>query len=493
VGNWIEAAKTSRSKCVTCDQVIAKGTPRLSEETHDIGIPTLIQRYYHPRCALATVPDVLRRALTDLRGDVVIEDRAEIDAKLAKRLALETANREERYEAQLAAEREAHLPKVALDPVTFQLTEQLLDDPGDPGALAVLADQLQANDDPRGELIAVQLALAAAGPRVELLADDDDDEEDDDEPLDARDVEIKRQLRRRKVLLHRFALPIDPNDRCAWGIGFVRRLELIAKTNTRLSAMAAIWRNPSVRLLSELQVTFVSEHDSTWSARLVDLVPPSLRRLELGRAAGQPLPGLHELVAVLPRLDSLSLVGRAEVEQLAHPTLRRLELGITGASGQSELASMILRLSTQRLPGLTELALRPSRPQDTREICDALATSGWLRRLTQLGIHGGECDAIMLLEPGLAKRRLARLDLTGTPVRIALRDQLAKLAEELVAPDLVVPEVAAGEGVFVAHRNKPEWGRGRVIRRFEGKLEIEFPTAGTKVFKADAPFLQILD
>jgi ferredoxin len=60
VANWIEAAKTSRSKCVTCGNVIEKGTPRLSEETREIRIPTLIHRYYHLRCALAVVPDVLR-------------------------------------------------------------------------------------------------------------------------------------------------------------------------------------------------------------------------------------------------------------------------------------------------------------------------------------------------------------------------------------------------------------------------------------------------
>ena len=42
MGNWIEPAKTSRSKCVTCDKTIIEGTARLSEETRDIGIPTLI-------------------------------------------------------------------------------------------------------------------------------------------------------------------------------------------------------------------------------------------------------------------------------------------------------------------------------------------------------------------------------------------------------------------------------------------------------------------
>jgi hypothetical protein len=494
VGNWIEPAKTSRSKCVTCDKPIEKGAPRLSEETHDIGIPTLIQRYYHLRCALATAPDVLRRALADVRGDLVIPERVELEAKLEEKLAFEAAKRREKYDAAVAAEREANIPKQSLDPVTFQLTEQLLDNPEDPGALAVLADQLQSTSDPRGELIAVQLALAAAGPRADLL-DDDEDEADDEhaDALDDRDREIIRQLKRRRVLLERFALPIDPNDRCFWGVGFVRRLELIAKTNTRLSAQVAIWRNPSVRLLSELHVTFVSDHDSTWTARLVDLVPPSLRRLELGRAPSQPLPGLHDLVAVLPRLSSLSLVGQAELEHLAHPTLTRLELGLTGATGQTEIASMILRLQPKKLPGLTELALRPVLAADTRLICDALVTSGWMRRLKHLAFHNAHADSLVLLEPALVKRKLARLDLTGTPVRAGFRDQLAKLAKELVTPDLVAAEVTATAGAYVLHTNKPEWGRGRIVRRFDGKLEIEFPEGGTKVLKADAPFLQVVE
>lgn len=99
----------------------------------------------------------------------------------------------------------------------------------------------------------------------------------------------------------------------------------------------------------------------------------------------------------------------------------------------------------------------------------------------------------MLLEPALAKHRLEHLDLTGTPVRAALRDTLAKLTKVLVMPDLAAGDTSARGGAYVLHRNKPEWGRGEVVRRFDGKLEIEFPNAGTKILKADAPFLKIDD
>jgi uncharacterized protein (TIGR02996 family) len=491
VSNWIEPAKTARSKCVTCDQIIDKGAPRLSEETSDIGIPTLIHRYYHLRCALATVPDVLRRALADIRGNVEIEDRAGLEAKLSERLAFETAKRREKYEAQLA-EREATAPVVASDPITLELTEQLLDDPDDPGALAVLADQLQGSGDPRGELIAIQLALAGA-PRSASLDDEDDDDGDPDYQPDPRDAEIRAQLRRRAVLFERLALPLDPNDRVVWGIGFLRRLELVGKTGTRLSDQIAIWRNPSLRLLAELQVTFAAEHDANWTSRLVDVIPKSLRRLELGRSTGHPLPGLHDLVASLPRLNALSIVGRPAFEKLAHPTLIRLELGLVKNAGQFDLGSIIPLLSKQKLPELTELAVHSTQPRDTSAICHALVSSGWLPRLTHLGIHGALGEGIELLADGLGTHKLTRLDLTRTPIRVTLRDKLAKLADEVIMPDVIVPEIAPGDtGVLVEHRNRPEWGQGRLIRRFEGKLEIEFEEAGTKVFKADAPFLRIL-
>jgi hypothetical protein len=49
-----------------------------------------------------------------------------------------------------------------------------------------------------------------------------------------------------------------------------------------------------------------------------------------------------------------------------------------------------------------------------------------------------------------------------------------------------------GDGeLWVEHANQPGWGRGKILRRFEGKLEIQFPKpVGKKVFKADAAFLR---
>ena len=430
MANWIEPAKTSRSKCVTCDKVIEKGTARLSEETRDIGIPTLIHRYYHLRCALAIVPDVLRRALDDVRDGVEIEGRSEIEAKLEQLLAAAAAKREERYAAQRVTP-EASVFKVVLDPKTSGLVDQLQDDPHDVATLAVIADQLQTLNDPRGELIALELALAA-DPRAAFVDDDDEEEEDDDERPDPRDVKIKKQFARRRTLRARFALPLDPTDRCEWGIGFVRRLELVAKTHARLTGLAPVWRNPSVRLLTELQVSFASEHDSTWTPLLAEVAPASLRRLEIGRSAKQPLPGLDAVLAVLPRLEALSLVGIAALEDLAHPTLSRLELGVTGGAGGTGLAAMIHALSPKKLPALTELVLRLARSNDTEDVCAELAGTKWLRQLTHLSLHNLRGDALGHLESGVGKHRLERLELFETLVDDVTRRMLDRCAREVV-------------------------------------------------------------
>src|SRR5262249_47266057 len=111
-------------------------------------------------------------------------------------------------------------------------------------------------------------------------------------------------------------------------------------------------------------------------------------------------------------------------------------------------------------------------------------------QLTHLSLHGGQLSArgIAALGYGLGDRRLTRLELSGRPLPALLNEQLAEVCEELVSADVIAPEPVEP---WVEHANKPEWGRGRIVRRFDGKVEVAFPRAGIKVFKADAPFLRI--
>jgi hypothetical protein len=128
-------------------------------------------------------------------------------------------------------------------------------------------------------------------------------------------------------------------------------------------------------------------------------------------------------------------------------------------------------LSLPQLPQLVELALRPEEP-DATEICRVLSSASWLARLSRLGLHDlGGLDLVALAN-GLGGRRLAQLDLTNTNVRPECQDALAALADD------VVPRLAA-------RAPDGDIATSRVLRRFEGKLEIDFPLAGAKIFKAD--------
>ena len=488
MGNRIELAKSARSKCVTCDAVIPKGGVRLAEETRDIGIPDLIHRFYHLECAAAVHPELVANALQTVDSGVVF-DRAKIEAKIRPAIERATEARKQKYLAQ-KAEKEAKTKSyvVEADETTNELFSQLDGNPEDPGTLAVVADQLQARGDVRGELIALQLG----SPSTAFSLEGDDDEETDHAELTS---DAERRSRRCTELMEKLGIPLDPGDKCVWGVGFIRRLELLDKSGTRLEALAAIWKHPSLRFLSELELRLSSIVEEGFAARLVELIPRTLRRLEIN--GGMPV---GALVAQLPKLESLVISGRIGHQPLVHPTLRRLEIGSRG--GATDVQNTLPRLVPKQLPALVDITILPGATlmgemwmADTfAGACASLGGNKWFKQLTHFAWHGAERaltdDDVAALTGQLGKKgKLARLDLTGTQVPLALRDKLMKLCDELVVPNLVVPDDAT---IYVEHTAKPEWGRGKLVRRHEGKVEVEFKKpVGKKVFKADAPFLKL--
>lgn len=492
MGNRIEVAKSGRSKCCTCNAAIPKGTPRLSEEYNDLSIPDeygqasgrLIHRFYHLKCAAAVHPEVVAAALQHVDSGVEF-DRAEIEAKIAPAVARATELRREKYLAQ-QAEKEAKTKAIIVeaDDTTNELFGQLEGDPEDPGTLAVVADQLQARGDIRGELIALQLSPAA--PQLSL-------EGDDDEETDAADLTATTQQRSRRIaaLMEKLSIPLDPGDKCIWGIGFIRRLELHEKNGTRLASLAPIWKHPSLRFLSELSLSLSSVQDGSYIERLVEIAPRTLRTLEVAGNGYSTITftGMDALVAVLPRLEQLALGGKL-AGALAHAGVRRLDLSQFEQEIGDRVAPLA-RFSPKALPAVTTIYLH----RGTARMALAVATLGaaWFKKLTHFGwVRGSDVteEDIAQLAKALGKKQLARLDLTGTRVPLALRDRLAKLATELVAPDLAV---ADDQTVYIEHANKPEWGRGKLVGKKEGKIEVQFgKPVGLKVFKADAPFLKLL-
>ncbi|MEJ7599984.1 MAG: DUF3553 domain-containing protein [Kofleriaceae bacterium] len=117
----------------------------------------------------------------------------------------------------------------------------------------------------------------------------------------------------------------------------------------------------------------------------------------------------------------------------------------------------------------------------------SLATAGWFAQLTDLTLRGAAPSegAVTVVSRALAGRKLARLEIEAPPLPAARIGELASLSVQLIAPS-----AGAAEPRFADHTARPEWGRGTILRRYDGKLEIEFPGVGKKVFKADAPFLR---
>jgi hypothetical protein len=496
---------------MVCNEAIAKGEARLAEEYSDVGIPKLIMRFYHLKCAAAAQPELLHHALqSDIRLGATF-DRDEIEAKIAPAIEREKQKRIANYQAKLAA---APKPALATDATTLAVLEQLEADPEDADTLAIVADQLTLRGDPRGELITVQLSLAKIDRRPKLRPTGDDDEDDDDEEADAEAEEneemAKALARRYEELMMQLALPsLDKNDRAIWGTGFVKRLELVGKSATRLGELEAIWRHPTLHVLAELKLGFQSATDSFTMAALAQVVRPSIRRLELGDHPEWALDNVHDLLAALPRLRSLVLVGRPRMA-IAHATLESLKLSRGARVG--DLPAALQHVTAANLPALRELVLegfdhtqelydwsninrpRVTETKRTADMLDSvvmtLGANGLLAQLTHLTITGGILtdSGIKFLAKALGGRELAKLDLTGTPLPKPARAQLQELCGELGFTDAT----PRGDGeVEVEHANQPSWGKGKIVRRFEGKLEIEFPKPiGKKVFKADAAFLR---
>ena len=201
---------------MTCNQVITRGEVRVGEQYQDQAIPKPIHRFHHLECAIVRIPDVVRQALPYQIEPGLALDIAALEARLAVSSDGQRQARRVEYLARLTAIEPAAEPRET-DELEADLVGQLAADPDDEGVLAVFADLWQGRGEPRGELIAVQLALRGAPA--------------DPAPLIAR----------RDELMTRLLPELEPGERCVCGIVFVRRVEIVARTASRIAALAALW------------------------------------------------------------------------------------------------------------------------------------------------------------------------------------------------------------------------------------------------------------
>ncbi len=502
----IEAAKSGRAVCATCGEKISKGMVRVAELYQDAthGRPQYeeryrgdgnysrsrseareaIQRFHHLECAVDKHPAVVATALKRPFDESLIPDRAEIDKRVAAAVEEERKGRVAAATARMAPPVEA----AAEDPNLTPLLDQLADNPDDPELVAIIGDLYQSRNDPRGELISIQLATRNAkrerGPEVA-------NPRGRSRTAEVEDTTTKDLGARRDQLIAFLTPKLDPSDRSIWGLGFIRRIELGPKSAGRILELAGLWTHPSMRALSELRLELPqATSDGAIIDQLAASLPRSLRKLEIaGSTSGGA--SLQPILAALPRLTELVLLGRLPDSTLAHPTITKLSFH--GMPWIPAPQAGFAILSPEQLPAVRELAIRDwifrSNP-----LAD-FARSRWPAVVERfhLDTPAAATDAIPLpfewvdaLRDGLAGRKLSILEITGVPIPLPVRAALTPLCAELICPSHAV--VLDDATTHVTHAAKPEWGRGKIIKRANGKLEIKFGKE-TKVFKADAPFL----
>lgn len=304
------------------------------------------------------------------------------------------------------------------------LLRELEADPGNRGLLAVLADQLQLAGDPRGELITLDLA---ASTEPEAMA-------------------------RRRALCLELAPAYPKAAKPTWGIGFLRKLEMPELERDVVA-------HPSCRLLESLTIGTFHRLGITIPD---ELLPRSLRTLLIK----DKLDARSELSG-LPHLKHVMVL---DCRRVIHQTLSSLSLY---APDDKTLDA----LDPEDLPALRTLRLDQSIHPFLERI------TKWLPQLDELELDGciWDDDSYDTLEEALDGRKLRKLTVVPWHSLGIDQQRLAALCEQLAGPAVAPVSTAT-------HVTHEKFGRGRILRELDGKLEIEFPT-GKRTLK-DGPYLK---
>jgi hypothetical protein len=185
--------------------------------------------------------------------------------------------------------------------------------------LAVYADELQSTDDPRGELIALDLLIEARGTTTELVA-------------------------RRASLLAAWLgayRPVD-NPHHAWvgdtfRLGFIDDLEIDSRDANTIERLPGLLASPAGPYLRGATIRGDETHIQRALSVLAVRHHAWLERLAIVSTGWSATPIPAEVVAAVivatPRLDHLSVSGRNLLAEFPHPNVRSLDVSGTTALG----------------------------------------------------------------------------------------------------------------------------------------------------------------
>lgn len=398
----VEAAASSRAICRECASSIRLGEPRfghsvLTDEGRRV-------RWRHLACAAQAMPRALRRALElDEWRSVPAADRDELRELIER--ALTRPMREDSALSELSAGRSSSAMAAAAVLEPAHDADEL--EPERARAW-VLADTLQARGDPRGEQLALELAV-----------------EHTDDPAAARALQRELHGCRQRTPP---SVAASRQLRLRWIGGFLRGA--FPQARAQLQALLAA---DEAQTLERLRLDFAPQDElAAMVERVVERGVP-LDAVELRHARHRrldPLTALDGLTRLrvgdhfsgaclraLPQLRALSLRGRVELgpRGLDADELDELELRDLDVPDASLLAGL-----SQRLPRLRRLHVRGQlEPGSIASLLDGLRGATSLRTLALAELP------VRDLSPLLALPELRCLDLT--PAQLDAVDELAAL------------------------------------------------------------------
>lgn len=348
-------------------------------------------------------------------------------------------------------------------------------DPDDLAAWKVFADWLQGEGDPRGDLVAVHIALA---------------EKPTDAGLKARASELMQT--QHKALFGE----IDPDElgecwSCDWHMGFWKRVKIGVDWDHDIELvklLGQVLRHPSARFLQTLELGLAdNEGENYYDDLIKSLVKhgkrPGLRRLHVGafeypdetEISWTEVGDVSKAYAVLPDLEDLQVTGGGiELGKLVAPGLRKLfletgglpaaaarsvaqaDLGALeelevwfgtedygGSCGAAEAAAI---LANPTLKKLRRLGLKNADFQD--DICREVVAAPLIAQLEELDLSMGtmqDSGAQVLLDHAGKLKHLKKLDLSDNFISDAMVAQLAAALPNAALGDQEAPDTYGDE------------------------------------------------
>lgn len=244
-----------------------------------------------------------------------------------------------------------------------QLEAAILEQPNDAARYAVYGDWLQAQGDPRGELVSVQAALASTKDTKRFL-------------------ELKQTEQR---LLEGVTAELGDVRQVTfgWRYGFVNKVELRLDVPQVTGAVTSLLKHPALRFVQGVRSLLPGLDQTPVVEALIESPPPLLNRLELIMGGAKNLATFR---ATFPRLEHFVIEGLETMALdakvlLGWPELRTLEL--SGLPLTDALAEVLRAAPWKKL---RRVVLTPTSTRERATLVDDVAAVLALPELRHIGL-----------------------------------------------------------------------------------------------------------